>query len=56
MADNMLKVFRFTTSRGERMCLSALDETQARRLFVVQFPRHRISDVEEISPGPAGNV
>ena len=53
--DNMLKVFRFTTSRGERMCLSAIDEVQARRLFTVQFPRHRISDVEEL-PGSGGNV
>jgi hypothetical protein len=54
--ENMMKTFRFTTSRGERMCLSAIDEMQARRLFMVQFPRHRISDVEEIVPGPAGNV
>jgi hypothetical protein len=51
--DNTLKTYRFTTSRGERMCLSAIDETQARRLFTVQFPRHRISDVEEIIPGPS---
>lgn len=56
MMDNAMKVFRFTTSRGERMSLSALNETQARRLFMMQFPRHRISDVEEIVPGPSGNV
>ena len=44
---NALRTFLITTSRDECISLSAIDETQAKRLFTQMFPRKRISTVHE---------
>ena len=47
---NALRTFLITTSRDECISLSAIDETQAKRLFTQMFPRKRISTVHEYPP------
>lgn len=53
---NTLRVFTITTSLGEEMTLSAIDEWQAKQLFLVTYPRHRISSIREIDVDPASFV
>jgi hypothetical protein len=44
---NAMRTFLVTTSRNECITISAIDETQAKRLFMQTFPRKRISTVHE---------
>jgi len=44
---NMMRTFLITTSRDEAITMSAIDETQVKRLFMQTFPRKRISTIHE---------
>lgn len=47
---NAMRVFLVTTSLGEEISLSAIDETQAKRIFMQSFPRKRYATIKEIEP------